>query len=123
MTAELGSLSAVVDAAAFEVHNLDAPIPVPSPVNPDARIVNAMTIDVEDYFHVSVFDGVLPRQRWNTLESRVCRNTERLLDIFSEHDVRGTFFVLGWVAERWPELVKRIAAGGHEIASHGFGHR
>jgi peptidoglycan/xylan/chitin deacetylase (PgdA/CDA1 family) len=86
-------------------------------------IVNAMTIDVEDYFHVSVFDGVVPRQAWTTLESRVCKNTDRLLEIFAEHELRGTFFVLGWVAERFPDLVKRIAAAGHEIASHGYGHR
>ena len=88
-----------------------------------APIVNAMTIDVEDYFHVSVFDGVLPRAQWETLESRVCANTERLLQIFEEYGVRGTFFVLGWAAERFPELVRRIARGGHEIASHGYGHR
>jgi len=87
------------------------------------RIVNAMTIDVEDYFHVSVFDGVVPRHQWDQLESRVVRNTERLLDLLAEHDVRATFFVLGWVAERHPDLVARIAAGGHEIASHGYGHR
>lgn len=86
-------------------------------------LVNAMTIDVEDYFHVSAFDGVVPRSQWDRLESRVCANTERLLDIFAEHDVRATFFVLGWVAERHPALVTRIAAGGHEIASHGYGHR
>ena len=87
------------------------------------RIVNAMTIDVEDYFHVSVFDGIVPRSQWDELESRVCRNTERLLDLLAEHGVRGTFFVLGWVAERHPALVARIAAAGHEIASHGYGHR
>ena len=87
------------------------------------EIVNAMTIDVEDYFHVSVFDGVVPRHRWEQLESRVCANTDRLLDIFSEAGVQGTFFVLGWVAERWPDLVRRIAARGHEIGSHGYGHR
>ena len=87
------------------------------------RIVNAMTIDVEDYFHVSVFDGVVPRHQWDQLESRVVRNTERLLDLLAEHDVRATFFVLGWVAERHPALVARIAACGHEIASHGYGHR
>lgn len=86
-------------------------------------IVNAMTIDVEDYFHVSAFDGVVPRSQWDRLESRVCANTERLLDVFAEHGVRATFFVLGWVAERHPALVARIAAGGHEIASHGYGHR
>ena len=86
-------------------------------------IVNAMTIDVEDYFHVSVFDGVLPRSRWDGMESRVCSNTSRLLDILAEYEVRGTFFVLGWVAERFPDLVQRIAATGHEVASHGYAHR
>jgi polysaccharide deacetylase family protein (PEP-CTERM system associated) len=82
-----------------------------------------MTIDVEDYFHVSVFDGVIPRTEWEGLESRVCANTERLLAIFAEHDVKATFFMLGWVAERFPQLVSRVAALGHEIASHGYGHR
>jgi polysaccharide deacetylase family protein (PEP-CTERM system associated) len=88
-----------------------------------APVVNAMTIDVEDYFHVSVFDGIVPRHEWERLESRVCANTDRLVDLFAEYGVRGTFFVLGWVAERHPHLVKRIADAGHEIASHGFGHR
>jgi polysaccharide deacetylase family protein (PEP-CTERM system associated) len=87
------------------------------------RIVNAMTIDVEDYFHVSVFDGVVPRHQWDSLESRVCRNTDRILEIFDERDVRATFFILGWVAERFPDLVRRIAWAGHEIASHGYAHR
>jgi polysaccharide deacetylase family protein (PEP-CTERM system associated) len=89
----------------------------------DPPVTNAMTIDVEDYFHVSVFDGVVPRHQWAGLESRVCRNTERLLHLFSEYEVQATFFVLGWVAERHPSLVQRIAAAGHEIASHGYGHR
>jgi polysaccharide deacetylase family protein (PEP-CTERM system associated) len=87
------------------------------------RVVNAMTIDVEDYFHVSVFDGVLPRDRWDQLESRVVANTDALLRIFSDHGVSATFFVLGWVAERHPALVRAIASEGHEIASHGYGHR
>ncbi len=86
-------------------------------------IVNAMTIDVEDYFHVSAFDGVVPRTQWESLESRVVANTDRLLDIFNDYEVTGTFFVLGWVAERFPDLVRRIASMGHEIASHGYGHR
>ena len=86
-------------------------------------IVNAMTIDVEDYFHVSVFDGLLPRSEWSTLESRVSRNTDRLLAIFAEYEVSATFFVLGMVAERFPDLVRRIVSGGHEIASHGYAHR
>jgi len=86
-------------------------------------IVNAMSIDVEDYFHVSGFDGIVPRAAWETMESRVVRNTERLLDLFDEFETRSTFFVLGWVGERHPELVRRIAQRGHEVASHGFAHR
>jgi polysaccharide deacetylase family protein (PEP-CTERM system associated) len=78
---------------------------------------------VEDYFHVSVFDGILPRSTWSSLESRVSRNTDRLLEIFAEYEVSATFFVLGMVAERFPDLVGRIVAGGHEVASHGFAHR
>lgn len=86
-------------------------------------VVNAMTVDVEDYFHVSVFDGLVPRHKWEGMESRVCANTERLLEIFGETGLRATFFVLGWVAERFPYLVRAIADQGHEIASHGYGHR
>jgi polysaccharide deacetylase family protein (PEP-CTERM system associated) len=89
----------------------------------DLRTLNAMSVDVEDYFHVSVFDGVVPRSDWDRMESRVCANTTRLLDLFDEFGVRGTFFVLGWVAQRQPGLVRDIAARGHEIASHGYGHR
>ena len=85
--------------------------------------MNAMTIDVEDYFHVSAFDAVVPRSAWEQLESRVVANTDRLLDVFNSHNVKATFFVLGWVAERFPALVSRIAALGHEVASHGYGHR
>jgi len=86
-------------------------------------ILNAMSVDVEDYFHVSVFDGIVPRTSWDAFESRVCANTERLLDIFDEFEVRSTFFVLGWVAERFPALVRTIAQRGHEVASHGYAHR
>jgi polysaccharide deacetylase family protein (PEP-CTERM system associated) len=88
-----------------------------------STVLNAMTIDVEDYFHVSAFDGLMPRQSWDRFESRVVANTERLLEIFEDAGVRATFFVLGWVAERYPNLVRTIAAGGHEIASHGYAHR
>lgn len=90
---------------------------------PDSEIVNAMSVDVEDYFHVSVFDGVIPRHAWDRMESRVCANTERLLSIFDDAGVTATFFVLGWVADRFPNLVRTIAAKGHEIASHGYAHR
>lgn len=88
-----------------------------------SRVLNAMTVDVEDYFHVSAFDGVVPRSQWAALECRVERNTDRLLAIFAETGIHATFFVLGWVAERYPALVARIVAAGHEIASHGFAHR
>ena len=86
-------------------------------------IVNAMSIDVEDYFHVSVFDGIVPRASWPDMQSRVVQNTNRLLDIFDEFGVRSTFFVLAWVGERHPDLVRRIAECGHEVASHGYAHR
>jgi polysaccharide deacetylase family protein (PEP-CTERM system associated) len=87
------------------------------------RILNAMTVDVEDYFHASAFDRVVSRASWDELESRVVPNTERLLDLFSAKQVRGTFFILGWVAQRYPHLVRKIAAAGHELASHGQNHQ
>ncbi|WP_164101191.1 XrtA system polysaccharide deacetylase [Candidatus Laterigemmans baculatus] len=85
--------------------------------------VNALTVDVEDYFQVSAFDGRVCRSTWDKLECRVEANTDRLLSIFDEADVRATFFVLGWVADRYPALLRRIAASGHEIGSHGYWHR
>lgn len=94
----------------------------PSPDPAGASIVNAMSVDVEDYFQVSAFDRVVPRSGWDLMESRVVRNTERLLALFDEQTVRGTFFVLGWVAERYPALLRTIVGQGHEIASHGYGH-
>jgi polysaccharide deacetylase family protein (PEP-CTERM system associated) len=86
-------------------------------------IVNAMSVDVEDYFHVSAFDGVVSRAAWDQLESRVVANTNRLLDLFERAGVRSTFFVLGWVAERFPGLVRQITSSGHEVASHGYHHQ
>jgi len=85
-------------------------------------IVNAMSIDVEDYFQVSAFDRVVPRSAWDAMESRVTGNTMRLLDLFDEYQVRATFFVLAWVAERHPAIVAEIVRRGHEVASHGYGH-
>ena len=82
-----------------------------------------MTVDVEDYFQVSAFERVVARDRWHEYESRVAANTDRLLGIFAEFGVRATFFVLGWVAERDGSIVRRIADAGHEVASHGYGHR
>jgi polysaccharide deacetylase family protein (PEP-CTERM system associated) len=90
---------------------------------PPGAIVNAMTVDVEDYFHVSAFDGVVSRARWDAFDSRVSHNTDRLLELFDRANVRSTFFVLGWVAERFPAIVRRIAEAGHEVASHGYNHQ
>ena len=82
-----------------------------------------MSVDVEDYFQVSAFDRVVSRADWTELESRVVANTHRLLELFDRHGVRATFFVLGWVAERFPALVREIAGRGHEVASHGYHHQ
>jgi len=84
---------------------------------------NALTVDVEDYFHVAALASNIHRDSWASRESRVVDNTQKLLAIFEQFDVRGTFFVLGWVAEKYPQLVRDIAARGHEIACHGFSHR
>ena len=83
---------------------------------------NALTVDLEDWFQVSNFEGVIPRSEWDAYPSRVESSTRRLLDLFARFDVRGTFFVLGWVADRFPELVREVRSRGHEIASHGYAH-
>ena len=88
-----------------------------------APFVNAMTVDVEDYFQVSAFDAVVSRSSWESRESRVSANTDRLIDLFAAANVKATFFVLGWVADRFPGLIRRIVAEGHELASHGYEHR
>jgi polysaccharide deacetylase family protein (PEP-CTERM system associated) len=88
-----------------------------------ATELNAFTVDVEDYFHVAALSKSVSRESWPTREYRAEASTERLLSLLAERGVRGTFFVLGWVAERSPDLVRRIAAAGHEIACHGFSHR
>lgn len=85
-------------------------------------MLNALTVDVEDYFQVSAFANVVSPDQWPLYESRVCHNTDRLLDIFDAAGVKATFFVLGWVAERFPALVRRIAEADHEIASHSYDH-
>ena len=90
---------------------------------PSDTIINAMTIDVEDYFQVSAFAPYIARSEWGQRECRVERNVDRLLEILAAHDTKATFFTLGWIAERYPELVRRIVSGGHELASHGYGHQ
>jgi polysaccharide deacetylase family protein (PEP-CTERM system associated) len=86
-------------------------------------MLNTLTIDVEDYYHVSAFESVIRFEDWYQYESRVERNTHRILDLLDEYGTKGTFFVLGWIAERQPQLIREIAARGHEIASHGYSHR
>ncbi|AKU23063.1 DUF3473 domain-containing protein [Massilia sp. MB5] len=85
-------------------------------------IRNAMTIDVEDYFQVSAFAPHIAREAWPSLECRVEANIDRILGILDAGQAKATFFTLGWIAERYPAMVKRIVAGGHELASHGYGH-
>ena len=84
---------------------------------------NAFSVDVEDWYQVSDFEDVVAFSAWDSYESRVVRNTERVLELCDARGVKGTFFVLTWNAERHPELVRRIADAGHEIASHGYRHR
>ena len=85
-------------------------------------VVNAMTVDVEDYFQVSAFESTVRRDQWDGFEQRVDRNTRSILELFARYDIHATFFTLGWVAEKFPELVRDIAAAGHEVASHGWQH-
>ena len=84
---------------------------------------NVLSVDVEDYFHAEVFSRVVQRSDWDRYPSRVESNTERLLELFAACHVQATFFVVGWVAERFPNLLQRIAAAGHEIACHSYWHR
>jgi len=85
--------------------------------------LNAMTVDVEDYFHVQAFAGVVARTDWGRYPSRIEQNTLRLLEMFACRQVRGTFFVLGWVAEKFPGLVRAIRKAGHHVGCHGYAHR
>lgn len=85
--------------------------------------LNAITVDVEDYFHVSAFASSISTDEWDDHRLRVEANTRRLLDLFDSNDIKATFFVLGWVAERKPELIREIAQRGHEVACHGYSHQ
>lgn len=86
-------------------------------------IQNAISVDVEDYFQVHAFSDRIRRSDWDSLEHRILPNMDKVLDLFSEHDVKATFFMLSWIAERYPGIVKRIVDEGHELASHGHEHR
>ncbi|HEY9103458.1 XrtA system polysaccharide deacetylase [Chitinimonas sp.] len=87
------------------------------------QIKNALTIDVEDYFQVSAFAPYIERDQWDSRECRVERNMDRILALLDSKGVKATFFTLGWIAERYPQVVRRIVTGGHELASHGYGHQ
>ncbi len=102
---------------------MNAPFPDPSPVAPaKARIVNGLSVDVEDWFQVGAFENVIARGEWDGIKTRVEDNVYRVIDLFAEADVSATFFTLGWVAKRHPEMIRRIVDAGHEIASHGYDH-
>jgi polysaccharide deacetylase family protein (PEP-CTERM system associated) len=92
------------------------------PLAMQGLITNALTVDVEDYFQVSALAPHIDRSTWDERPCRIERNVGRLLDLFARRGVRGTFFTLGWIAKRYPQLVREIVAGGHELASHGFAH-
>jgi polysaccharide deacetylase family protein (PEP-CTERM system associated) len=85
-------------------------------------MVNALTIDVEDYFQVSALAPHIPRNRWDDIPTRVERNLDRLLALLDDKGAKATFFTLGWIADRHPQMIRRMVAGGHELASHGYGH-
>ncbi|MCW8889419.1 MAG: DUF3473 domain-containing protein [Sedimenticola sp.] len=82
-----------------------------------------MTVDVEDYFHVSAFENLIAKSEWENQECRVERNIERILALYDQHKIKATFFILGWIAERYPSLVRAIVDHGHEIACHSYWHR
>ena len=95
---------------------------MPTTTKPTAAPCNALTIDVEDYFQVSAFAPHIPRTDWAARECRVERNVDCILAMLDTHGTKGTFFTLGWLAERYPKVVRRIVDNGHELASHGYGH-
>ena len=86
-------------------------------------MLNALTVDVEEHFQVHNFEKLFDRRQWDRQESRVAPNTRRVMQLLRDHGVKATFFVLGWVAERHPDLVREIVAGGHELATHGYDHQ
>ncbi|MEL6530578.1 MAG: polysaccharide deacetylase family protein, partial [Pseudomonadota bacterium] len=90
--------------------------------NESAQVINGLSVDVEDWFQVGAFENVIERGDWNAIKTRVENNVDRILDLFAEADVHATFFTLGWVAQRHPAMIRRIAEAGHELASHGYDH-
>jgi len=101
---------------------MNAQIPIPFKDAVNQPIINGLSVDVEDWFQVGAFENVIARENWDDLACRVEGNVSRILNLFSEAGVYATFFTLGWVAKRCPQVIRRIAENGHEIASHGFDH-
>jgi polysaccharide deacetylase family protein (PEP-CTERM system associated) len=105
---------------------MNAPLyPLPDPAGPvpdGPTVINGLSVDVEDWFQVGAFENVIARGEWDSIKTRVVDNVYRVIDLFAEADVSATFFTLGWVAQRHPEMIRRIAAAGHELASHGYDH-
>lgn len=95
----------------------------PSPIESGVSMVNGLSVDVEDYFHAEALNAYIGRNKWDSLQSRVVDTTRRVLELLAEHKVHGTFFVLGWVATRFPHLVGEIRSFGHEVACHSYWHR
>ena len=93
-----------------------------APVESRPLPVNALTVDVEDYFQVWALSPYIPRSKWDETPTRIERNVDLILQLLEEAGAHATFFTLGWIAERHPQLVRRIVAAGHEIASHGYAH-
>jgi len=100
---------------------VNAPL-LPFPAATERPLVNGLSVDVEDWFQVGAFETVIARDAWDSIAMRVAGNVDRILDLFAEAGVKATFFTLGWVAQRNPALIRRIAEAGHEIASHGYDH-
>lgn len=115
-----GSEKGAVPGAKMD-NNMDS---MPAAGPGDSKVLrNAISVDVEDYFHVSALAGSVDRGQWKDMEFRADASTDRLLELFDEFGVQGTFFVLGWVAEHRPDIVRRISSQGHEVACHGMSHR
>jgi polysaccharide deacetylase family protein (PEP-CTERM system associated) len=101
---------------------MNAPFPPFASPGNVSGIVNGLSVDVEDWFQVGAFENVIERGEWDSIKTRVEDNVYRVIDLFAEADVRATFFTLGWVAKRQPNMIRRIADAGHELASHGYDH-
>jgi len=113
----LGDAPATVTVAAA-----DSPTQYRQGDSATTRVFNAMTVDVEDYFQVSAFERHIARDDWERLPCRVEGNVDRILSLFDDHGIKATFFTLGWIAQRYPAMIRRIIDGGHELASHGWSH-